>query len=235
MEENMASIKERIKISISNLSDELFLRESKSIEHWRQRKALEDTGSFVEENLPMVMSYPSRYALYDHITSLIRGQKGLICEFGVAGGRSINYLAKILPGYVIYGFDSFEGLPEDWRDGHPRGTFKQCALPKVAPNVKLIKGFFDKSLPGFLAEHNEPALFLHIGCGLYSSTKTIFDLMCTHIQAGTIICFDEFFNYPGWRAGEFKAFMEFTKKEKVHYEYIGYNRLGTQLAVRILS
>ncbi len=54
---------------------------------------------------------------------------GLWLEFGVHAGGTINRIAKYTTK-TIYGFDSFEGLPQDWSgriDGngvtYPKGTF----------------------------------------------------------------------------------------------------------------
>ncbi|MFN3741267.1 MAG: class I SAM-dependent methyltransferase [Anaerolineales bacterium] len=156
----------------------------------------------------------------------------MICEFGVAGGKSINFLAKLLPHRILHGFDSFEGLPEDWGAMLPKGAFKQ-PVPKVAANVRLHKGWFADSLPLFLAENSGKADFLFIDCDLYSSTRTVFEHFADRIQPGTLIYFDEFFNYPGWQEGEFKAFNEFVVAHNIKYDYLGYNNRGTQLAVRI--
>jgi hypothetical protein len=46
------------------------------------------------------------------------------------------------------------------------------------------------------------------------------------------IVFDEFFNYPGWKYGEYKAFIE---SKNVEYEYIGYCKYDEQVAVKILE
>lgn len=227
-------IKRRVSHFFSNLLEEALSRDSRNIERWRQRRALEETGKFIEENLPLVMSVNTRYALYEKIAQCVRGKAGLICEFGVAGGKSINFIAKLLPDHPIYGFDSFEGLPEDWRDLHPQGIFKQERLPPVEPNVRLIKGLFADTLPAFLQQHPEPALFLHIDCDLYASTKTVLEMLRPRIQEGTILCFDEFFNYPGWKEGEYKAFREFAAQTKLQYEYFSYCRYGTQAAIKVL-
>jgi hypothetical protein len=144
---------------------------------------------------------------------------GLFLEFGVASGTTINHMAGQLAG-KIYGFDGFEGLPEDWRPGFPTGAFAQTP-PAVAGNVELVIGWFNQSLPRFLDTHTGPVSFLHVDCDLYSSTKTIFDLLGPRIRSGTVIVFDEFFNYPGWRIHEFKAFMEFVGSYGLKYEYFG--------------
>ena len=41
----------------------------------------------------------------------------LILEFGVYKGTTTRIIRNSLPlDYKIYGFDSFEGLPEDWKN-----------------------------------------------------------------------------------------------------------------------
>jgi hypothetical protein len=157
----------------------------------------------------------------------------LVCEFGVFSGRTINHIAKQVNSSV-YGFDSFEGLPERWRDGFDKGRFRVFDLPKVQSNVILVKGWFDKTIPEFLKEHPQPIGFLHIDCDLYSSTKTIFELCKNRIISGTVIVFDEYFNYPGWENGEYKAFQEFINENSLCYKYLGYNRFHEQVAVMIV-
>jgi len=58
-------------------------------------------------------------------------------EFGVATGATLRKIATSFPSRSVYGFDSFEGLPEDWRgDGvtwNPKGTYA-CDPPVDLPN-----------------------------------------------------------------------------------------------------
>ena len=138
-------------------------------------------------------------------------EQGLVLEFGVYSGTTVNHIANS-SGWRIDAFDSFEGLPETWRDGYEKGKFARGKLPEVADNVCLHVGLFDNSLPEFLnslENSNLPIKYLHIDSDLYSSAKTIFDQLGNRIVAGSVIVFDEYFNYPGWKNGEFKAFQEF--------------------------
>ena len=48
--------------------------------------------------------------------------------------------------------------------------------------------------------------FLHIDSDLYSSARTVLFLLHEQIVSGTIIEFDEYFNYPNWKQHEYKAF-----------------------------
>ena len=101
--------------------------------------------------------------------------------------------------------------------------------------MTLIKGWFDATLPTFAAEHDEPVALLHIDCDLYSSTKCIFAHLGDRVVPGSVIVFDEYFDYPAWQEHEFKAFAEFVAQAGLSYEYLAYNRLHEQVAVRILE
>jgi len=197
-----------------------------------RRRALESTAEYVEEYLMQVPSVLTREAIHDLAWSA-RQIDGLILEFGVYQGHTANYIAA-KTDLPVYGFDSFEGLPEFWRDGIGKGTFAVKSLPQVRGNVHLIKGWFNESLPDFLADHAGPVAYLHIDCDLYSSTVTVLELLAPRIMPGTVVVFDEYFNYPGWQRGEFLAFQEFCARHSVRYEFLTYNARHEQVAVRII-
>lgn len=159
---------------------------------------------------------------------------GIYLEFGVYRGETVNLIAEAFPDKIIYGFDSFEGLPEDWRGTlFSKGTFNvNGKLPPVRENVRLIKGWFNETLPEFVKAHPEPCAFIHVDCDLYSSTKTIFDNLKNQIVSGTVIAFDEYFGYPCWADGEYKAFMELIEENNLEFEYIARTN-GMQVAVKI--
>ena len=157
--------------------------------------------------------------LREYFTRCFQDRKldGYILEFGVFRAITINILASIVPGEIVWGFDSFEGLPEEWKENdnliRPKGFFK-IDIPKVRTNVKLVKGFFDKSLSGWMELNKGDISFLHIDSDLYSSAKFIFDNLNDRIKVGTIIAFDEISDwkekpsYQYWEEGEWKAFNE---------------------------
>ena len=149
--------------------------------------------------------------------------KGLTLEFGVAEGVSIGTIARAVEG-AVHGFDSFEGLPEDWPGRHePQGAYSRAGSPpKVPKNVTLHQGWFEATLPAFLKTHEGPVSFLHVDCDLYRSTKTVLDLLSDRIVPGTVIVFDEYFNYLSWRDHEFKAFHEFVNARGVRYTYVAW-------------
>ena len=101
-------------------------------------------------------------------------------------------------------------------------------------NVALHKGWFADTLPNFVKDHNEKVAFVHVDCDLYSSTKTIFEFLADTIGPGTVILFDEYFNYPGWRAHEYKAFQEFVASRSRQYRYLAYNTSEWNASVQIV-
>lgn len=145
---------------------------------------------------------------------------GLFLEFGVASGRTTTCIANSHAG-TLYAFDVFEGLPDDWRTGYFKGHF--AGVPPTLPeNVSLIKGLFSKTLPEFSKKADKFISFIHVDCDLYSSTKDIFDTIGHLLVPGSIIVFDEYMNYPGWKYHEFLAFAEFTGQNNVRYRYEGF-------------
>ena len=168
-----------------------------------------DSARFYEEFMLTAGAFDTDLLLLSHAMS-IAPTKGLILEFGVASGRTIRHIAG-LTGRDIHGFDSFEGLPESWRTGFTRGAFAQ-PLPSVPNHVSLHKGWFSDTLPPFMTTTNDPVALLHIDCDLYSSTAFVLNALADRIGAGTVIVFDEYLNYPGWKQHEHKAFQEFAVK-----------------------
>jgi hypothetical protein len=69
--------------------------------------------------------------------------------------------------------------------------------------------------PGFLAENDELVAFLHLDADLYSSTKTVLELVGPRLVAGSVVLFDEYFNYPGWQHGEHRAWHEYVRENRL--------------------
>ena len=189
-----------------------------------QQRALDETLDFITKDMPRALAFDTPKELMDHALKQIR-LEGIVAEFGVNEGGSINHMAKRLPNRALDGFDSFEGLPEDWAGNQMEaGYFNRGGkLPKVAKNVRLHPGWFSDSLPKFVAANPGPVAFLHVDCDLYSSTVTIFEHLADRIVPGTVILFDEYFNYPAWQVHEHKAFGEFKDRSGLKFDYVGYS------------
>ena len=204
------------------------------LSHQLKKRALEETIQFIDKNMPNAMCFsPSpKERLLDYALSKI-SKKGDILEFGVRAGESITYIAQKLKDRTIHGFDSFEGLPEEW-EGHAflKSDFTQNGkIPIVPGNVILHKGWFDKTISEY--NNSNEIAFINLDCDIYSSTKTVLDELGNKITTGTIILIDDFFNYRNWKQYQYKAFQEFVEKNNVKFEYLAFN--GKQgICIRIL-
>lgn len=157
---------------------------------------------------------------------------GMALEFGVASGNTLGAIARARGGEEVYGFDSFDGLPEAWLNGMPAGAFARDDLPDV-PGAELVVGLFADSLPGFLEKHEGHIDFLHVDGDLYSSAKTVLDHCGPRLRAGSIVHFDEFFNFPGWKRHEYRAWTEYVERTGVEFEYVAYTYSDNQVTVKI--
>lgn len=204
-----------------------------SIEEVRHNLATRETALYVTEHMLNTPNFTHSYHVINFCMDRLE-MEGDILEFGVYLGGSINIIAEQTERKV-HGFDSFQGLPEQWGSA-PRGTYDtKGKLPEVASNVELHVGLFDETLPDFVRKNPGPIALLHIDCDLYSSTRTVLSLLRSKIVPGTKIIFDEYFNYPGWQNHEYKAFQEFIETTGLTYEYIAYTDKGFSVAVTILE
>lgn len=146
----------------------------------------------------------------------------MIAEFGVYKGYSINKIARAFPDKTIYGFDSFDGFPDDSRKDWNVDFSLQGKPPNTRDNVELIQGFFEETLPDFVEmQAGNHFGFIHIDCDIYSSTKTVFDCCRTLIKPGCIIVFDELLHYQEFADNEMLAFYEYLRESGYHFEWIG--------------
>ena len=176
---------------------------------------------------------------HDHVTrerlfDVVSGAdvpEGDILEFGVYQGTSLRLFAERFPGKRIYGFDSFDGLPEDWWN-RPRGTFK-TAVPQLGlPNVTLVKGNFAETVPCFLAEWDGAAAIVHIDCTLYTSTMMCLPPVLPRCQNGTILIFDEYYNYSDFSQHEWRAWRELRRRHRITAPCLAFDarRVAFQIA-----
>jgi len=162
-----------------------------------------------------VESFADRKELYAAVNKRLDDAAITYLEFGVWKGETLEAWTKINTNKNarFYGFDSFEGLPEDW--GHAFGTTKKGAfsadgmLPQISdPRVAFLKGWFQHTLRAFLAktELSHP-IVIHNDSDLHSSTLYTLSTLDPLLQAGDIIIFDE---YEG-AAHEYLAWQEYRR------------------------
>ena len=129
-------------------------------------------------------------------------------------GYTIKYWSTINsnPNSRFYGFDSFEGLPEDWSGAFvrvPKGTFNtEGVVPEIEdPRVSFHKGWFQTSLPLFLHTYqSRNRLLVHCDADLYTSTLYVLCTLHNRFKPGSLIIFDEF----SGATDEFRAFTDYS-------------------------
>jgi O-methyltransferase len=156
--------------------------------------------------------FPERSDLYKCVADLISGRPVDYLEFGVWQGAATDAWRKLNthPDSRFVGFDTFEGLPEDWEDDHPKGTFDTGgAIPKIDDaRVSFVKGLFQNTLRSFLDDFSpRNRLVLNVDCDLYSATLFVLGTLDKHFESGTIIIFDDFYSMNH----ETKAFIDYDK------------------------
>ena len=176
------------------------------------------------------------FAIYRAILNNAGDSRNLFLEFGVYTGGSINLFSKQLKNIhgTIYGFDTFEGLTEDWLTHvfFPKGSLSlKNKLPKVAKNAILIKGKIQDTLDNFLKDNlKKKILFAHMDMDTYASTKFALAKIKPFLEKGSVILFDEFYGYPNWQQEEYKAFTEVVKENE--YKFIAF--CESEAAIQIL-
>jgi predicted O-methyltransferase YrrM len=159
------------------------------------------------------------------------GAIGDYLEFGVFFGSSMMCMHRVLDEFGLrhtrlFGFDSWEGLPERARtDDHglwQPGDFKMdydCARSYMSEQgadwnrVHLVKGWFSETLtPECVSEHNiRRASLVMVDSDLYSSAKEALDFCAPLLAPHAVVFFDD------WGAGDLaeknlgekRAFLEF--------------------------
>lgn len=153
-------------------------------------------------------------------------------EFGVGDGTSLRLITST--GYPAIGFDSFAGLPEDWRPEFLAGHFAQIEQPEI-PNAVIVPGLFADTLP--MIDWPKRVGLIHFDADLYSSTATGLMYIGHKIDVGTILVFDEFhgftddFDGEDGKSGEERAWREHVEKYPMEWSVLGHGR--EQWAIQI--
>jgi len=172
-----------------------------------------------------------RWALFDQMVAMSKKNRPFY-EFGVWRGEAFRYLIKTFK--KGYGFDTFEGLPENWHN-EKAGTYSsEGNIPKV-DGGKFIVGKFEDTLPDFFAKKRPKASIINFDADLYSSTICALDYAKPVIDKHTILIFDEFIMNKNWEEDEYKALEEFCAKNHYTYEVIAISFFTKQVAVRIIG
>jgi len=194
---------------------------------------------FEVENFTNVRAFDNQEILLRYTLERVDSALNTWVELGVSTGRSTRLIvqtaAELGHSSQLHAFDSFEGLPEDFIAGVEKGAFATKPPVFEEENIHLHVGWFIDTLPPFAASLNQQIGFIHCDADLYSSTRTALNALKTHIGPGTVLLFDEYWNFLGCYEHEFRAFMEFIEASELQFRYLGYNKNYTQASVLLLE
>lgn len=184
--------------------------------------------STVLTNLPDFHKWCIEYTLKNPIKN---SDKSIYAEFGVWKGKSINRFAKLINKKIIFGFDSFEGIEEDWRINNLKKHFTtNKVVPKCESNVELVVGKVQDTLIDFLNKHDGDFQFLHLDMDTYIPTNFVLKEIKHKLKKNTVILFDELHGYESWEAHEYKALIENLSEDE--YEFIGFCHLQAAIVIK---
>ena len=173
-----------------------------------------------------------REEIFDLVGERISDRQVLYLEFGVWKGAATRYWSKLLrnPRSNLHGFDSFEGLPENWTIDMPRGYFSvDGRVPELDdPRVQFFKGWFDDTLASYRPPSHEVLVAL-IDADLYSSTKCVLNFLGGVLAPGSYLYFDDF----NHRNDELRAFDEFVNRTGLSFSVVGATRVLSEVMFHV--
>jgi hypothetical protein len=161
----------------------------------------------------------AKHKLLEFAASLIGDRPINYLEFGVRAGVSMEVVASahLHQDSRLYGFDTFEGLPEDWVSfwGNKKSRmFGQGAMAvEQMPvfqdqRIKLFKGVFQETLPNALNTIKKDKIsFLNIDCDIYTGALYALTMCHPYLNSGSFVYFDEFYD----PLNEFAAFNDYIR------------------------
>jgi hypothetical protein len=153
----------------------------------------------------------SHLLLFQRLLGLVADIDGIAVECGLGQMRTFQILGLLLHeegrGRALWGFDSFQGLPESTANDagplHPgrvpiKGIWKRISsnearamIAKLQLDlpVTIVEGFFEQSLP---PAQVPPIAFLHLDVMLYQSYLTCLEHLFPKVVDGGVVLFDEY-------------------------------------------
>ena len=160
--------------------------------------------------------FPKREDMWDYLLKKVgKREKIVYVEFGVWEGYSISYFAEnnFNKNSLFIGLDSFKGLPENWKEGAPKGRFSLNGNVPIFKDsrISIIDGYFQdtksllvEKLESIIKENDDFKLIVHYDADLYSSTLFALSLIDS-FNKNYFAIFDEIFDQ------ESRAFYDYVK------------------------
>ncbi|MCB1017204.1 MAG: class I SAM-dependent methyltransferase [Acidimicrobiales bacterium] len=198
--------------------------------------SLADTSAWLAES-GVVAAHERREDLYAAVRDGLADDEPLdYLEFGVSTGASLRWWSAALhhPATRLVGFDTFEGLPEDWGKVGAGAFTAGGRVPDIDDDrIDYVVGLFQDTLGPWL--ETAPVgrrTIVHLDADLYSSTLFVLASLAPRLRPGDVLVFDEFGSVRN-ADHEFRAFRDFTTAFGWSYEPLGATTAYKQVALRV--
>lgn len=153
---------------------------------------------------------------------VLKYKDSLFIELGVFTGLTLNLINQNTKDIVVYGFDTFSGLPEDWAESsgnvlYTKNTFA-TTIPEDTDKNKFIVGKIEDTLSNFLKEKNQKIRFIHLDLDLYSASKHAFNIVFDWLEDEAIIVIDDVYKLPSWEEYSIKSLADSFDESKYELE-----------------
>jgi len=205
------------------------------------------TGTPWGDHVAMEMQN-AEYLYAAHLVETLdrEGIAGAVVEFGVATGSNLEHLARACErrcnGREVWGFDSFEGLPEPdpvldggiWQKGMYPADYDAVRAWMRAderPFLRLVKGWFADTLAAEPARSMGPVAYARVDGDLYQSAVESLAFLTPRLADGAVLVFDDW--QWDWGVAEPRAFREWSAANpQFRFEFLEMN-LWAHLYLRV--
>ena len=188
-----------------------------------QFEAARSSSNWLYENADKVTLYARRPEMLDAVLKSVPAS-GDFLEFGVFTGAVTWFIrpriSRIEPITLL---NSFLGVPEAMSLAVGRSAFSLGGkVPELPPNTTVHSGWFNETIPLWRANFKSPAAFVYIDCDLYESVQVVLQALTDRVNRGTILVFDDWYNFPNWQQHSLRAFNEWIAATGLKIEPVGF-------------
>ena len=170
------------------------------------------------------LSQPTYFEdVFKHI-DISNSSNSLFMELGVFTGHTLSLINQNTENTIVYGFDTFSGLPEDWTESSGNILYNKNAfatsIPVDTDKNTFIVGKVEDTLLDFLKEKNQKIKFIHLDLDLYSASKYALNTIFDYLEDEAIIIIDDVYGLPSWEEHSIKSLSECFDESKYDMEPI---------------
>jgi hypothetical protein len=198
-----------------------------------QIRAAISSAEWLHKNADHAPTYSRRVEMLEALFPLIPAE-GDLAEFGVFTGAVTRFVRPRFMDRRYHAFDSWRGVPEEMSLSVAKFSFDlNGVVPELPPETTIHAGWFDETIPKWREQFETPLAFAYIDCDLYESVKTVLEGITDRIRPGTILAYDDWYNFTNWEAHSPRATQEWAQRHAIEMEPIGFTTLEHAGSFRI--